>query len=217
MLNLPMAAEGASFEERSKRRIMSVVGLIRRGMTVGSVLLPVVVTGCVASRNDYETVQTQNQQFQTQVQQLQTQNQQLTQLVAAQTGQITRLQGAIKYTVNSNLLFPSGSWKIGRRGQQIMAKMASELAPFQQNRLFVNGYADNAPIGPRLRAEGVTTNEELSQKRADAVMQYLISQGVKADMIIAKGWGVTNPVASNNTAAGRTQNRRVEITLAAPS
>jgi flagellar motor protein MotB len=46
---------------------------------------------------------------------------------------------------------------------------------------YVSGYTDNAPIGPVLRQQGVTSNQELSQKRAEAVMQYLISQGVRPD------------------------------------
>jgi len=78
----------------------------------------------------------------------------------------------------------------------------------------VTGYTDNAPIGPALARQGVTSNEILSQKRADAVMQFLISQGVKQNLISAKGWGEANPIASNSTPKGRAQNRRVEITLA---
>jgi chemotaxis protein MotB len=53
----------------------------------------------------------------------------------------------------------------------------------------------------------------LSQKRADTVMQYLISQGVKPDMISARGFGEADPITSNATAEGRAQNRRVELTL----
>jgi chemotaxis protein MotB len=53
----------------------------------------------------------------------------------------------------------------------------------------------------------------LSQKRAEAVMQYLITQGVKPDMISAQGRGEADPIASNKTAEGRAQNRRVELTL----
>jgi chemotaxis protein MotB len=141
------------------------------------------------------------------------QNQQLQQQVAADKAHIARLQGAIKYTVNSDLLFPSGSWQISAGGKDIMAKMASQLAQYQQEHLVVNGYTDNAPIGPGLMHQGVTTNQQLSEKRADAVMQYLVSQGVKPDMISAKGWGDANPVASNSSPKGREQNRRVEITL----
>jgi chemotaxis protein MotB len=91
------------------------------------------------------------------------------------------------------------------------------LAPSQQNNLLVSGYTDNAPIGEALRREDVTSNQELSQKRADAVMQFLISQGVKQDLFSAKGFGEADPVAPNNTAQGRAQNRRVELSLVGPS
>ena len=65
--------------------------------------------------------------------------------------------------------------------------------------------------------EGVTSNQELSQKRADAVMQYLISQGVKPDLSQRRDFGDASPVASNDTAQGRAQNRRVELSLVGSS
>jgi chemotaxis protein MotB len=164
------------------------------------------LSACV-SQSSYDALQAQNQQLQSQNQQLQSQ-------VTATRAQVTRLQGAIKYTVNSDLAFQSGSWDISPAGEQIMARMASQLASTQQNPLVVNGYTDNAPIGAALRRRGVTSNLELSQKRADAVMQFLISHGVKADLLSAKGFGEADPVAPNTTPAGRSQNRRVEITLA---
>jgi chemotaxis protein MotB len=151
--------------------------------------------------------------WQSQYDQVVAQNQQLQQQVQADQARIGRLIGAIKFTVNSDLLFPSGSWQISDRGKDIMAKMASQLAQYQQEHLVVNGYTDNAPIGPALARQGVTTNQQLSEKRANSVMQFLISQGVKPDLISAKGFGEADPVASNSTPAGRTQNRRVEITL----
>jgi chemotaxis protein MotB len=123
------------------------------------------------------------------------------------------LQGAIKYTVNSDLLFAPGSWQMRPQGQQVIANLAKKLAPTQQNHLMVSGYTDNAPIGEALRREGVASNQELSQKRADAVTQYLISQGVKPDLVSAQGFGDASPVASNDTTQGRAQNRRVELSL----
>src|SRR5262249_3943027 len=102
-------------------------------------------------------------------------------------------------------------------GRQIIAKFATKLAPTQQNKLLVNGYTDNAPIGPALQKKGVTSNQDLSQKRAENVMQFLISQGVKSDLVSAHGYGDANPVAPNTTAKGRAQNRRVELTLAEPT
>jgi chemotaxis protein MotB len=138
----------------------------------------------------------------------------LKQELAADRAHISRLQDAIKYTVNSDLLFRSGSWEMSPQGQEVIAKLAPKLAPFQQTKIVVNGYTDNAPVGPALQRQGIPSNEVLSQKRAEAVMQYLISQGVRPDMISARGFGEADPIASNATAQGRAQNRRVEVTLA---
>jgi chemotaxis protein MotB len=52
------------------------------------------------------------------------------------------------------------------RGQKIIARMASQLAPFQQNKIVVNGYTDNVPISPALQREGIASNQMLSEKRA---------------------------------------------------
>jgi chemotaxis protein MotB len=103
---------------------------------------------------------------------------------------------------------------MSERGKQIISGFAAKLAPSQQNKILVSGYTDNHPIGPALARQGITSNEILSQRRADDVMQYLLSQGVKPDLISAQGFGESNPVASNDTPQGRAQNRRVELSLA---
>jgi OOP family OmpA-OmpF porin len=54
-------------------------------------------------------------------------------------------------------------------------------------------------------------NMKLSQHRADAVREYMVAHGISESRITTKGWGKTKPVATNDTAAGRAQNRRVEI------
>ena len=187
----------------------------KSGLTAGVLLLSAfALTGCMVPKSDLEDAQAQNAQLQTQNQQLQTQNQQLTTQLADEHAQTCRLIGAIKYTVNSDLLFSSGSYKMSAAGQTILGRMASQLAEFQEHHLVVDGYTDNQAVGAQLRSQGIDSNEALSQKRADAVMEYLVSQGVKQDMVSAKGYGDTNPVASNDTAQGRAQNRRVEIHLA---
>jgi chemotaxis protein MotB len=78
----------------------------------------------------------------------------------------------------------------------------------------VNVFTDNTPVGPGLERQGVSSNQVLSQRRADNVMQYMISQGVKPDLVAAQGFGDQQPIAPNNSTQGRAQNRRVEITLA---
>ena len=111
--------------------------------------------GCMVPKSDLDDAQAQNQQLQTQNQQLQTQNQQLTAQVADDHTQICRLMGAIKYTVNSDLLFPSGSYQMSSQGQQIIGRLASQLAQFQQHHLVVDGYTDNQAIGAQLKRQGI--------------------------------------------------------------
>jgi chemotaxis protein MotB len=168
---------------------------------LGPLLPMMLLAGCV-SQSAYDALKTQNDQ--------------LTQQVATDQAQISRLQGAIKYTVNSDLLFPSGGWQMSDRGQQLIARFAQKLAPLQQDKIVVTGYTDNAPIGPALQQQGITSNQVLSEKRAENVEQFLISQGVQPDMVSAVGLGEADPIASNSTASGRAQNRRVELTLGGP-
>jgi chemotaxis protein MotB len=179
---------------------------LKRSIVLAPLLGSVLLSGC-AWKSDYDNVVAQNQQ-------LQQQNTANEQQIAADKAQISRLQGAIKYTVNSDQLFAPGSWRMSAQGKRIIAKMASQLAPTQQNKLLVTGYTDNAPIGPELQRQGITSNQVLSQKRAETVMQYLISQGLNPNLVTARGLGDADPVASNDTAQGRAKNRRVELTLA---
>ena len=162
-----------------------------------------VLAGCV-SQQKYDTLDAQYQQL----------NQTMSAEVAANQMQITRLRDAIKVTVNNELLFPSGDWQMPAEAQRTLSKIVPILAPKQQTKIQVNGYTDNVPIGPGLTRQGITSNLELSQKRADTVMQFLISQGVNPSLVSAHGFGEADPVASNDTPQGRAQNRRVELTLA---
>jgi chemotaxis protein MotB len=181
---------------------------LKRGVLLLPPIVSVVLLSACVSQSRYDDLQAQYRQ-------LQQQNATLTAQVAADKTQICRLAGAIKYTVNSDLLFASGGWDMSERGKQIIAGMASKLAPTQQNKGRVSGYTDNKPVGPALARQGVTSNQDLSQKRAENVMAFLISQGVKPDMISAKGSGDSDPVASNDTPQGRAQNRRVELSVPA--
>jgi chemotaxis protein MotB len=162
-----------------------------------------VLAGCVTQQK-YDALETRYQQL----------NQTMSTEIAANQARITRLQNAIKVTVNDELLFPSGEWEMPVEAQRTIGKIAPILAPMQQTKIQVNGYTDNVPIGPGLMRQGITSNLELSQKRADNVLQFLISQGVKPSLVSARGVGEADPVASNDTPAGRAQNRRVELTLA---
>lgn len=171
--------------------------ITRRQMvgSTGSLLLAGLLAACV-TRSAYDEL-----------------NQQLSSEIAQGQVHITRLQGAIKVTVNSELLFPSGGWQMPPQAAKTIAEMAPVLAPMQTAHILITGYTDNVPIGPELAQQGVTTNRDLSMRRAQTVMNYLVSQGVNPAMLTAQGLGEADPVASNDTAAGRAQNCRVELTL----
>jgi chemotaxis protein MotB len=167
-------------------------------------ILTVSLLAACVSQQKYDALQTRYDQL----------NETMSSQISANQMHIERLQNAIKVTVNDELLFPSGDWQMSLGAQKMIAQMAPILAPMQQTKIQVNGYTDNVPIGPVLRRQGVTSNLMLSQKRADNVMNFLVSQGVNPSLVSAQGFGDTGPVASNDTATGRAKNRRVELTLA---
>jgi chemotaxis protein MotB len=169
--------------------------------------IPLLLSGLLAacvSQQSYDALENDYNQL----------NQRLSGEIGQQQVHITRLQGAIKVAVNSELLFPSGGWQMPPEAAQTIAKMAPILAPFQQTKIIVIGYTDNVPIGPELRQQGVESNQQLSLKRAQTVAQFLVSQGVNPTLVAAQGRGDADPIAPNDTPQGRAQNRRVELTLA---
>ena len=179
-------------------------------------IVAALLAGCV-SQQKYDESQSNLNNEQQKNAELEREYQELNQAMSAEVGaknmQISRLQHAIKVSINSELLFPSGGSEMPAAAKQSIAKIAKILAPHQTNHVNVNGYTDTTPIGPGLAKQGITTNVILSQKRADNVMQYMISQGVNPNMVSSHGLGEVDPVASNDTVQGRAQNRRVELTL----
>jgi chemotaxis protein MotB len=177
---------------------------------LGAALLMV---GCV-SQQKYDASQQKNAELEAQYKEL---NETMGSEINARELHISRMQDAIKVSVNDDLLFPSGGSEMSAGAKTSIAKVAAILAPHQKNKINVNGYTDSTPIGPELMKQGITTNLILSQKRADAVMQFMVSQGVKSNLVSAQGFGETSPVASNDRPEGRAQNRRVELTIASPA
>jgi chemotaxis protein MotB len=130
--------------------------------------------------------------------------------------EIRQLQGELKITIKDKILFPEGGFKLNAKADQVLAKMAPTLTGFKNTKVVVRGYTDNVGIGPELRREGISTNFDLSSRRADNVVDYLVRKGVDQNLISAQGMGETNPVASNSTPDGRAQNRRIEVILVGP-
>jgi len=120
--------------------------------------------------------------------------------------------GVVTMTSSADYLYPSGGWALPPDAP-ILNKMVPTLSKLQNTNIIVTGFTDTTPIGAGLKAQGVTSNKELSYNRAVAVVDYLASKGVKRSLLSAQGFGEENPVASNDTPEGWARNRRVEITL----
>ena len=132
--------------------------------------------------------------------------------------QIAALQAQSSFVEAGDLLFPEGGYRLSPAGQ---AELANNFVPKLKSlppnaKIVVYGYTDNLPIGPVLQQQGIPDNLTLSTRRAADVANFLISQGIPAANISAKGFGDTRPVASNDTPQGRAQNRRIEITVQGP-
>lgn len=102
-----------------------------------------------------------------------------------------------------DVLFDSGQARLLPDGSRNMAKLADVFKRNPQRRATIEGYTDS--VG------AASANHDLSQRRADAVMNELVGQGVAADHLSTRAHGEANPTADNGTPAGRQMNRRVEI------
>ncbi|GAC1645173.1 MAG: hypothetical protein NVS9B15_02650 [Acidobacteriaceae bacterium] len=105
----------------------------------------------------------------------------------------------------SDVLFATNSYQLKPQAKLALAKFSGIVQAYPGLHLQVEGNTDSTG-SPQY-------NQRLSDRRANSVRDFLTSQGVPADSITAQGLGQTNPVASNDTAKGRAQNRRVEIVV----
>ena len=103
----------------------------------------------------------------------------------------------------ADVLFETNKYALSQDAQLKLAKLSGIIQAHPGLNLAIEGYTDTTGTPDY--------NLKLSQQRADTVRDFLISQGLSADTITAKGLGQANPVADNSTAAGRKLNRRVEI------
>ncbi|CAB3772173.1 hypothetical protein GQ57_32515 [Burkholderia sp. MSh2] len=112
-------------------------------------------------------------------------------------------------TFRGDAMFPPGGVTIKSAMAPLIAKIAGETVKVP-GKVTVLGYTDNLPI----RSRQFPSNEALSEERATQVMQMLQAAGVPANRLEAVGKGDADPIGDNSTAAGRAQNRRVEIVVA---
>ncbi len=105
----------------------------------------------------------------------------------------------------SDVLFQSGKAQLRPAVREKLAKIAGIVIAHPGLKLEVEGHTDN--VG------GDDYNQKLSEQRASATRDYLVSQGVSADAIVSRGFGKASPVESNDTREGQMRNRRVELVV----
>lgn len=118
---------------------------------------------------------------------------------------VERVGEGIKITFASGILFATNSATLTPEAIGNMTQMAETMTKYADTSVLIEGHTDNTGSD--------AINQPLSQRRAQAVANQLTSGGVDAGRIEVKGYGSTQPVADNSTAAGKSANRRVEVAI----
>jgi outer membrane protein OmpA-like peptidoglycan-associated protein len=122
-----------------------------------------------------------------------------------QGAKIERVGEGIKITFDSGILFETASASLTPTAQANIGKLAKVLNKYEDTNILVEGHTD---------ADGTEEyNQKLSDRRASSVADFTTALGVNASRFTTKGYGENQPVASNETADGKRQNRRVEIAV----
>lgn len=132
-------------------------------------------------------------------------NQELRQQLVGTGVQVKKVGDSVQLSMASDVTFKTDSSDISASFYPTLSSVAKVLKKYDRTNIVVAGYTDSTGTAEH--------NQTLSEQRARSVGGYLISQGINSNRIFTKGFGQRNPVASNSTADGRAQNRRVVIIL----
>ena len=120
------------------------------------------------------------------------------------------LKGVVYISLADNMLFKTGSYEISPRAMETLSKIAKIIKDYNDYDVLVEGNTDNIPIS----RTNIRNNWDLSTLRASSVVQTLQNDfGVNPARLTAGGRGEYNPIADNDTEAGRQRNRRTEIII----
>lgn len=113
----------------------------------------------------------------------------------------------------SQLQYESGEAAVTPAQGEILMQVSGLLRDVRDAEILVEGHADDMPIGPALK-QTFASNQELSDARANNAVRYLVEEGgIDPAALSATGYSDSQPIASNATEAGKSKNRRIEITL----
>jgi outer membrane protein OmpA-like peptidoglycan-associated protein len=118
---------------------------------------------------------------------------------------VTRMGDNITLNMPGNITFKTNSAELDPSFYEVLNSVNIVVKKYDKTVVEVAGHTDNTG--------GAEYNQQLSERRANSVAQYLESQGLANNRVVTVGAGETRPVADNSTAQGRTANRRVELTL----
>jgi chemotaxis protein MotB len=128
-------------------------------------------------------------------------------------GDVTVLpvEGGYGLRVADSVLFSPGSDEISADGKAVLKKLEADINSRPYQRLWVRGHTDTDPIVRDTTKQRFPTNLHLSAGRSLSVAMELIADGIPQEKVVVAGFGPNSPVAANNNADGKRQNRRVEI------
>jgi outer membrane protein OmpA-like peptidoglycan-associated protein len=199
-LAIAQASEALAVKEQQRAERDYQAGLERRSQQMAQ----------ESSQYSQQLTQTQ-QQLQASGEELRAREQKLAELQAAadraqaqlrQMEAIREEEGRMIISL-SGVLFETGGNQLSAQAQSRLDTVAQALAAYPDRDIVIEGHTDATGSD--------VTNQDLSQRRADAVRSYLESRGVPAERMRAVGRGESAPIASNDTAEGRANNRRVEV------
>ncbi|MEP1489879.1 MAG: OmpA family protein [Gilvibacter sp.] len=124
---------------------------------------------------------------------------------------VEQRDGKVYVSMENKLLFNSGSWAVGTEGRKAVKQLGSVLGVNPDIAVLIEGHTDNVPY----KGNGtLTSNWDLSTKRATSIVTILRENAdIQAENLTAAGRGEFAPVASNETTAGKSKNRRIEVIL----
>ncbi|MGZ3919143.1 MAG: OmpA family protein [Bacteroidia bacterium] len=120
---------------------------------------------------------------------------------------VERVGEGIKITFDTGILYDVNSASLKPEASENVAKLATILNKYPDTEILIEGHTDNTGSDE--------FNQQLSEKRAESVSKYLKEKSIKGGRITTKGYGEKQPIDTNETPEGRSQNRRVDIAIMA--